>query len=154
MTDQVTYTKFGPKYFVHTDQMSCDNKKDVSVWGAPSELKVLFYCQILNWTFLSVCKKKIGPNLVSVTWSVMYTYCLSWFIIFYTDLLQKFNYVLGFFIQTDPTFNSNSFIKSFQHLTSQKIVLCLQCEGLWSSDRVFCTTNGSGHKHYKINLMV
>ena len=23
-----------------------------------------------------------------------------------------------------------------------------------SSDRVFCTTNGSGHKHYNINLMV
>src|ERR1700685_2436215 len=41
------------------------------------------------------------------------------------DLLQEFNYVLGFFIQTDLTFNSNSFIKSFQHLTSQKIVPCL-----------------------------
>src|ERR1700691_1314362 len=44
------------------------------------------------------------------------------------DLLREFNYVLVFFIQTDPTFNSNSFIKSFQHLTSQKIVLCLQCQ--------------------------
>ena len=29
------------------------------------------------------------------------------------DLLREFNYVLGFFIQTDLTFNSNSFIKSF-----------------------------------------
>src|SRR6202044_3217470 len=44
------------------------------------------------------------------------------------DLLWEFNYILGFFIQTDLTFNSNSFTKSFQHLTSQKILLCLQCE--------------------------
>src|ERR1700677_895415 len=34
------------------------------------------------------------------------------------DLLQEFNYALGFFIQTGPTFNSNYFIKYFQHLTS------------------------------------
>ena len=54
MTDQVTDTKFGPKYFVHTDQMSSfesDNKKDVSVRGAPGGPKDLFYCQILNQTF-------------------------------------------------------------------------------------------------------
>src|SRR6202050_5744521 len=44
------------------------------------------------------------------------------------DLLREFNYVLGFFIRTDPTLNSNSFVKSFQHLTSQKIVPCLWCE--------------------------
>ena len=42
-------------------------------------------------------------------------------------LLREFNYVLGFFRQTDPTLYSNSFIKSFQHLTSWKIVPCLQC---------------------------
>ena len=53
MTDQVTDTKFGLKYFVHTDQMSdfeSDNKKDVSVWGTPGGLKDLVYCQILNRT--------------------------------------------------------------------------------------------------------
>ena len=43
------------------------------------------------------------------------------------DLLWKLNYIHGFFIQTDPTFNSNSFTKYFQHLTSWKIVPCLQC---------------------------
>ena len=54
MADQVTDTKFGSKYFTHTNQMSgfeSDNKKDVSVWGAPGGPKDLFYCQILNWTF-------------------------------------------------------------------------------------------------------
>ena len=43
------------------------------------------------------------------------------------DMLWEFNYVIGFFIRTDSTFNSNSFTKSFQHLTSQKIVPCLRC---------------------------
>ena len=54
MTDQITDTKFGPKFCVHTDQMSgfqSDSKKDVSVWGALGGLKDLFCCQILNWTF-------------------------------------------------------------------------------------------------------
>ena len=54
MADRVTDTKFGSKYFAHTDQMSgfeSDNKKDVSVQGAPGRWKDLFYCQILNWTF-------------------------------------------------------------------------------------------------------
>ena len=43
------------------------------------------------------------------------------------DMLWEFNYVIGFFIRTDPTLDSNSFTKSFQHLTSQRIVLCLRC---------------------------
>jgi len=34
------------------------------------------------------------------------------------DILWEFNYVLGFFAQTDPILNSNSFTKYFQHLTS------------------------------------
>ena len=54
MTDHITDTKFGPKYFVYTDQMSgfeSDNKKDVLVQGASGRPKDLFYCQILNWTF-------------------------------------------------------------------------------------------------------
>jgi hypothetical protein len=143
--DQVTYIKFGHRYFAHTDQKTgfkSDNEKDVSVWGALGRLRDLFYCQILNQTFWSVCTTYFGPNLVSVTWSAMCTYFLGWFIIFYTirfkfghlthnkiDLLQEFNCVLGFSIQTDPTFNSNSFAKSFQHLTSRKIVLCLQWIG-------------------------
>ena len=54
MADQVTDTKYGSKYFAHTDQMSSfksDNKKDVLVQGAPGRPKDLFYCQILNQTF-------------------------------------------------------------------------------------------------------
>ena len=34
------------------------------------------------------------------------------------DLLWEFNYVLGFFIQTDLKLDSNSFTKYFQHLGS------------------------------------
>ena len=54
MTDQVTDTKFGPKYFVHTNQMSgfkSDKKKYLSVQGAPGGPNDLSYCQILNQTF-------------------------------------------------------------------------------------------------------
>ena len=52
MTDQVTDTKFGSKYFAHTDQMSgFESDNNVSVWGASGGPKDLFYCQILNWTF-------------------------------------------------------------------------------------------------------
>ena len=54
MADQVTDTKFGSKYFAHTDQMSdfeSDNKKDVSVQGTPGGLKDLSYCHILNQIF-------------------------------------------------------------------------------------------------------
>ena len=43
------------------------------------------------------------------------------------NLSREFNYVLGFFIRTDPELDSNSFTKYFQHLASPKIVLCLRC---------------------------
>lgn len=43
------------------------------------------------------------------------------------NVLQGFNYVLGFFIWTDLKLDSNSLTKYFQHLASQKIVLCLRC---------------------------
>ena len=53
MTD-LTDTKFGPKYFLHTDLISGpkpDNKKDVSIQNAPGGPKDLSYCHILNWIF-------------------------------------------------------------------------------------------------------
>src|ERR1700683_823102 len=93
ITNQVTDTKFGPKYFVHTDQMSglkSDNRKDPSAHPGHPVYNIL-HNKIQIWTFDS--DNRIDP-------------------------LWEFNYVLGFFIQTDSTFNSNYFIKSFQHLTS------------------------------------
>ena len=70
--------------------------------------------------------KMLSYFQVYFTFGQSHTYKLIPYIHGSIYLLQECNYVLEFSIQTDPTFNLNSFIRSFQHLTSQKIVPCLR----------------------------
>ena len=120
MADQVTDTKFGSKYFTHTDWMSgfrSDNKKDVSVRGVPGRLKNLFYGQVLNrmfWSKFSICDLIWHAYILfGPVYHILHNKIQIWPFDSNNriDMLWEFNYVIGLFIRTDPTWRSGPLLR-------------------------------------------